>query len=806
MRIQLRTNPGGVFPLNSLVFRGSLPFGVACAFLAVVGGCQVNSARVAPAEVPAVPVSQPLQREVTDYAEFTGQTKGVYSNDIIPQVNGYLVQMPFQEGAEVKRGDLLFEVDPRPYKAQLDQAQGQVDLNKAALRLARTTLARDRAINVSSPGSVSIQQFDQEQAVVDEALSRVDAAQRSMELYRLNYEFTKVVSPIDGQSSRYYKTKGNLVNQDQTLLTTVVSVDPMYVYFEVDEPTLSRYRTAIDDGTLPSPKDHTQMPVSMGLQGEDGFPHQGTINFVNNQSNASTGTTLVRAVFPNPQPKVGRRLLSPGMFARIRLPVSVPHRALLVRDRAIASDQGLKYVYVLDADNKVQSHRVTTGAPQDDGLTVIEEGLKPDDWVVSGSLLQVRPRMLIRPDRVSMPALGQPVVADKARAETKTKATKGTPALPVSQPVQREVTDFVDFTGQTKAVQTVDIVPMVTGYLVQMPFREGAEVKAGDLLFVVDRRPYKAQLDQAQGQVNLYQAQLKLARTTLARDRSFNLLRPSSLSPQQIDQDEAIADEAQARVDAYEKSMEITRLNHEFTRLVSPIDGQISYYRKTLGNLVNQNQTRLTTIVSVDPMYVHFEMDEPTLLRYRRAVNEGRLQVPKEGTKVPVLMGLQGEDGFPHPGTINFVDNQVNPMTGSILVRGVFPNPALKGGNRLLSPGRFVRIRLPLGVPHRALLVIDRAIATDQGRKYVYVLDAENRVQSRRITTGPLQDDGLRVVEEGLKPDDWVVSGGILQARPRMVIRPDRVPMPTLGQPAAAIPAPAVPKTPGSPIPEKAKR
>jgi len=810
MSIRLRTGPASTFPLNSPICRGSLPLGVACVFLAVVGGCETNSARVAPAEPPAVPVSQPVQREVTDYVEFTGQTKGVHSNDIIPQVTGYLVQMPFLEGAEVKKGDLLFEVDPRPYKAQLDQARGQVDLYKASLKLARVTLARDRAINASSRGSVSRQQFDQEQAVVDEAVARVDAAERSMELYRLNYEFTRVVSPIDGQSSRYYKTVGNLVNQDQTLLTTVVSVDPMHVYFEMDEPTLSRYRTAVNEGRLQVPKDGTKMPVFMGLQGEEGFPHQGTVNFVNNQSNLTTGTTLVRGIFPNPEPKGGRRLLSPGMFAKIRLPIGAPHRALLVIDRAIASDQGLKYVYVLDADNKVQSRRVTTGALQDDGLMVIEEGLKPDDWVVSGALLQVRPRMLIRPDRVPMPVLGQPVVADQAPAEPKTKSARVAPpkppAVPVSQPVAREVTDYVDFTGQTKAVQSVDIIPLVTGYLVQMPFQEGAEVKKGDLLFVVDRRPYKAQLDQAQGQVNLYQAQLKLARTTLARDRAINSLAPASISTQQIDQEQAVADEAKARVDAFEKSMELSRLNHEFTRVMSPIDGQISFYRKTLGNLVNQHETRLTTVVSVDPMYVYFEMDEPTLLRYRRAVNEGRLQVPKDRAKVPVLMGLQGEDGFPHQGTINFVDNQVNPTTGSIMVRGVFANPEPKGGRRLLSPGRFTRIRLPIGVPHRALLVIDRAIASDQGRKYVYVLDADNKVQSRRITTGALQDDGLRVINEGLKPDDWVVSGGILQVRQRMLIMPDRVPMPTLGQPAVGAPAPAVPKTPGSPTPEKAQR
>jgi multidrug efflux system membrane fusion protein len=397
---------------------------------------------------------------------------------------------------------------------------------------------------------------------------------------------------------------------------------------------------------------------------------------------------------------------------------------------------------------------------------------------------------------------------EKAAAQTRARSARVAPAkppaLPVSLPVQRNVTDYFDFTGQTKAVQSVDIIPLVSGYLVEMPFREGAEVKQGDLLFVVDRRPYKAQLDQAQGQVNLYQAQLKLARSTLARDRAVNSLAPGSISPQQIDQEIAVADEAQARVNAFEKSMEISRLNYEFTRILSPIDGQISYYRKTLGNLVNQNETRLTTIVSVDPMYVYFEMDEPTVLRYRRAVNEGKLQVPDDRALVPVLMGLQGEDGFPHEGHINFVDNQVNPTTGSIMVRGVFANPESKGGHRLLSPGRFTRIRLPIGVPHRALLVIDRAIASDRGRKYVYVLDAENKVQSRRITTGALQDDGLRVIEEGLKPDDWVLSGGILQVRQGAPITPDRVPMPTLGLTAAGAPEPAVRKTPEAPSPARA--
>jgi len=214
--------------------------------------------------------------------------------------------------------------------------------------------------------------------------------------------------------------------------------------------------------------------------------------------------------------------------------------------------------------------------------------------------------------------------------------------------------------------------------------------------------------------------------------------------------------------------------------VTSPIDGRVSRYYLTLGNLVNQDQTLLTTVVSQDPMYVYFDTDEPTLLRVRRAVSEGRIK-PAEDGKNPVLMGLQDEEGFPHKGTIDFVNNQVNPTTGSITVRGVFPNPKLPGGVRLLSPGMFVRVRLPIGPKHPALLVIDRAIGSDQGLKYVYVVDKENKIQYRRIKIVPLQDNGLRVITEGLKPTDRVVGGGLQQVRPRMEVRPDQNPMPTLG-------------------------
>jgi len=354
------------------------------------------------------------------------------------------------------------------------------------------------------------------------------------------------------------------------------------------------------------------------------------------------------------------------------------------------------------------------------------------------------------------------------------------PAVPVSRLVQQEVTDYVDFTGRTDAVQAVDIRARVTGYLVEMPFKEGSEVKKDDLLFKIDPRPYQAQLDQATGQVNLYQAQLDLAQITYDRFQTLFKSTPGAVSQQQLDQYKASVAEAQAQMKAYQSSLEVYRLNLDFTRVTSPIDGRVSRYYLTLGNLVNQDQTLLTTIVSQDPMYAYFDTDEPTLLRLRRAVSEGRIK-PAEDGQNPVLMGLQDEEGYPQAGTIDFVNNQVNPTTGSITMRGVFPNPKLPGGVRLLSPGMFVRIRLPIGPRHPALLVIDRAIGSDQGLKYVYVVDAENKVQYRRITTGPLQDNGLRVIESGLKPDDRVVIGGLQQVRPRMDVRPDETPMPTLG-------------------------
>ena len=367
-------------------------------------GCTAKAMQVAPAEPPAIPVSQPVQRQVTDYVDFTGRVEAPEAVSVVPRVTGYLISTPFKEGAEVKKDDVLFEIDSRPYQAQYDQAQGQVLLNEARVKEAMADNARAREL-AKTPGAISNQDLDRYQAAQEEAIASVGAAKASLEVYKLNLGFCKVTSPLTGQISRYFLTPGNLVNQDQTQLTTVVSIDPMYVYFDIDENTVLRVRRAVNEGKIRRYQ-QGEIPVFIGLEGEEGFPHEGTVNFVNNQVNPGTGSITVRGVVQNPKPADGVRLLSPGMFVRVRLPIGQPHDALLVIDRAIGSDQGMKYVYVIDDKNVIQQKRVETAALQEDGLRVIEAGLTAQDWVVVGGIQQVRPKMTITPDREPMPTMG----------------------------------------------------------------------------------------------------------------------------------------------------------------------------------------------------------------------------------------------------------------------------------------------------------------------------------------------------------------------------------------------------------------
>lgn len=387
-------NRAGIAWTVVLIATGSL--------LATAGGCKPRDAEVKPALPPQVTVSTPITRTVTEFVDFTGRTEAPSSVDIRARVTGYLVKMPFVEGTEVKTGDLLFEVDPRPYQAQLDAAQGEVVLNEAKLKLAKADNARAKNIAQVNAGAISKQDLDKYEAAQEEAAAAVQASKANLETYQINLGFTKVTSPIDGRVSRYNITTGNLVNADQTLLTTVVSQDPMYVYYDVDEMTLLSFVRRLIAANA-DPLQMKKYPVYMALADEDGFPHEGYINFANNVVNASTGTITVRGVFSNPDSPSKRRLLKPGMFVRIHFPVGEPHDALLVSEKALGTDQGRKYLFVVNDKNIVEYRPVQTGPLQDDGLRVIEEGLKKDERVIVSGLQLVRPKIEVRVEVAPMP-------------------------------------------------------------------------------------------------------------------------------------------------------------------------------------------------------------------------------------------------------------------------------------------------------------------------------------------------------------------------------------------------------------------
>jgi multidrug efflux system membrane fusion protein len=335
----------------------------------------------------------------------------------------------------------------------------------------------------------------------------------------------------------------------------------------------------------------------------------------------------------------------------------------------------------------------------------------------------------------------------------------------------------------------VDIRPRVTGYLVKMPFREGADVKEGDVLFEIDERPYKATLDQARGEVERQKASLVKAQADYDIALAIQKENPKAISQQELAKRLGARDEAAGQLKANVAAEERAKLNYDWCKVTSPISGQVSKYYLTLGNLATQDATVLTTVVSHDPMYAYFDMDERTMLYILRKII-GQAKEDALATKqVPVLMGLADEEGFPHKGYVDFANNKVDPSTGTITVRGVFANPVLENSHRrLLRPGMFVRIRLPLGQPHPALLVAERALQSDQGQKYLLVIeqlsaDGKGVVRYRRVKTGPLQDDGLRVIESGeLKESDWVITRGLQMVRPKMEVMTEKAPMPVLNQ------------------------
>jgi RND family efflux transporter MFP subunit len=375
-------------------------------FLLLAMGLAASACRKAPppSRPPAtVTVNQPIQREITEWDEYPGRLEAVNMVEVRARVSGYLESVHFQDGAEVKKGDLLFVIDPRPYQAELDRAQALLTQAQTRLELANNDL--ERAERLLKSKAISEEEADSRSKAKREAQAAIDSAKASVETANLNLDYTHINSPIDGHVGRKLMTEGNLVNAGQgqsTLLTTIVSLDPIYCYFEPDERAILKYRQlerTSADGSVRNGK----VVCEVALAGENGFPHKGVLDFMDNQVAPTTGTMRVRGVIPNPAPNY---LLQPGFFVRVRVPGSAKYPALLISDQAVGADQGQRFVYVVSDNNEAQYRPVKLG-PVLDGLRVVREGVRAEDWVVVNGLMSIRPGAKVNPQKT---APGTPAV------------------------------------------------------------------------------------------------------------------------------------------------------------------------------------------------------------------------------------------------------------------------------------------------------------------------------------------------------------------------------------------------------------
>ncbi len=340
------------------------------------------------------------------------------------------------------------------------------------------------------------------------------------------------------------------------------------------------------------------------------------------------------------------------------------------------------------------------------------------------------------------------------------------PVVSVTQPVVREVVEWDEYIGRLESPETVEVRARVSGYLDKVHFKEGKEVKKGDLLFTIDPRPYQAEFDHANAEYERAVSQTDLAKNDF--ERAKRLIATKAISEEDYDTKSKTYTAVQAAVRSAKATLDSAKLNLEFTQIHAPIDGRISRAVVTEGNLISSGvagsgATLLTTIVSLNPLYLYGDADERSVLKYLHLRREGT-RVSARDELIPAEMGLADEAGFPHKGYMDFVDNRIDPGTGTMRARGVFSNE-----DHSLSPGFFGRIRIPGSGKYPALLIPDRALGSDQAQKFVYVVNAEKKVEFRPVKIGPMID-GLRVVKEGLKPGEQIVIEGLMRVRPGIVV------------------------------------
>jgi RND family efflux transporter MFP subunit len=348
--------------------------------------------------------------------------------------------------------------------------------------------------------------------------------------------------------------------------------------------------------------------------------------------------------------------------------------------------------------------------------------------------------------------------------------------------IEKEVNEWDEFTGRLEAVESVEIRPRVSGYITEVHIEAGAVIKKGDLLYVIDPRPYQADFDRAAAEFERMQAQLKLAQIEL--DRAKDLRTKNTISASEFDQKAATYQGASAAAASAEAAKNSAALNLEFTQIKSPIDGRVSDARITLGNLVQPGagpESVLTTVVSVDPIYAKVDADENAILKYVKLSDEGK-RVSARTAKIPAFLELGNETGFPHEGYIDFVDNRLDPGTGTVRARAVLKN----WNPSLITPGFFVRVRVAGATSYRAALIPDKVISSQQGVKYVFVVKPDSTLERRTIETGTIFE-GKRIVKSGLKDGENVVSTRLQLIQPGMPVKP--IPEEPPAQQAAATPS-----------------
>jgi len=345
-----------------------------------------------------------------------------------------------------------------------------------------------------------------------------------------------------------------------------------------------------------------------------------------------------------------------------------------------------------------------------------------------------------------------------------TAASMPAAKVSVAKVLEQPVNEWDEFTGRLEAPETVEIRPRVSGQIDQVAFTEGALVKKGDLLFQIDPRPFQAEVRRLEAQ--LQQARASATRSENEAQRGERLRASNAISAELADSRTSAAQEARAGVAAIQAQLDVARLNLSFTRVVSPISGRVSRAEITAGNLVTADVTPLTSVVSTDKVYAYFDADERVYLKYSQLARQGQ-----RGQTTPVYLGLSNEEGNPHLGQMNFVDNQVNPKTGTIRGRAVFDN-----SDGSYTPGLYARLKLVGSGTYSAVLINDEAVGTDLGKKFVLVMDGDNKSAYRAVELGP-KIEGLRIVRSGLNKDDTIIVKGLQRVRPGSPVTPEVVSM-----------------------------